>query len=105
VAGEDHRRWTLVNGMNDLGVVNPAQVHRGDREVGVAQLALDHEQRDPLARHLHRVSMAQLVLVPTSAQASICRPLGYADQDAEMPQIAGVFVGKIGIATAIAGLA
>lgn len=30
----------LVNGMNDLGVVDPAQVHRGDREVGVAQQAL-----------------------------------------------------------------
>jgi hypothetical protein len=35
VAGEDHRRWTLVNGVNDLGVVDPAQIHRGDREVGV----------------------------------------------------------------------
>jgi hypothetical protein len=31
--------------------------------------------------------------------------MGYADQDAEMPQIAAVFVGKIGITTAIAGRA
>jgi hypothetical protein len=27
----------------------------------MTELALDHEQRDPLARHLHRVRVAQLV--------------------------------------------
>jgi hypothetical protein len=42
----DHRRGALVDGVDDLGVVDPAQVHRGDRQVGVSELALDDQQRD-----------------------------------------------------------
>ena len=33
--------------LDDLGVVDPAHVDRRDREVGMAELALDDEQRDP----------------------------------------------------------
>ena len=45
----------------------------------VAELALDQRQRDPLVQQLHGVRVAQLVLVPTSAQASLGRPGRYAD--------------------------
>jgi len=69
------------------------------------ELPLDDGQQDPFVCHLDCMSVPQLVLVPTSAQPPICRPLGYADKDAETAQIAGVFVGKIGITTVIAGLA
>jgi hypothetical protein len=41
----DHRFWPLMNGLDDLGVVDAAQVSGGDREVGVPELALDHDQR------------------------------------------------------------
>jgi hypothetical protein len=69
VTGGDHRFGSLVDGLDDLGVVDPAEVSGCDREVGVTELALDHDQRDPLARHLNSVRVPQLVLVPTSAQA------------------------------------
>jgi hypothetical protein len=54
----DRRRWTFVDSVDDLGVVDPTQVHGGDREVGVSELTLDHEQRDALAGHLHRMGVA-----------------------------------------------
>jgi hypothetical protein len=57
-----------MHGMNDLGVVEPAQIHRGDREIGVPEFALDDQQRHPLAGHLHRVGMAQLVRREPAAQ-------------------------------------
>ena len=38
VGGWNHRRWALVNGMDDFGVVDPAQVDRRDREVGVLDM-------------------------------------------------------------------
>jgi hypothetical protein len=44
------------------------------------ELALDDYERYAFVRHLDRMRVAELMLVPTSAQASICRPLGYADQ-------------------------
>jgi hypothetical protein len=43
--------------------------------VRVAELALDQRQRDPFVHELDGVRVAQLVVVPTSAQPSICRPL------------------------------
>jgi hypothetical protein len=61
VCGRDHRRWPLVNGVDDLGVVDPAQVHRRDPEIGMPELPLYDQQRDTLARHLDGVSMSQLV--------------------------------------------
>jgi hypothetical protein len=50
-----------VHGVDDLGVVNPLQVNRGDPEMGVPELALDDHQRDALMGHLDRVRMPQLV--------------------------------------------
>jgi hypothetical protein len=40
-----------VDSGDDLGVVDPAQLPGADREVSMPELPLDHEQRDPLARH------------------------------------------------------
>jgi hypothetical protein len=45
----------------------------------VPELALDHSERDALVRHLDGVRVAELVVVPTSAQAPLCRPDCYAD--------------------------
>jgi hypothetical protein len=47
--------------LDDLGVVDPAQVSGCDREVSMPELPLDHDQRDPLARHLDGMRMPQLV--------------------------------------------
>jgi hypothetical protein len=33
--GRDHRRWTLMDGVDDLGVVDPAQIHGGNPEIGM----------------------------------------------------------------------
>ena len=38
-----------MNGVDDLGVVDSSEVHRGDRQVGVSELALDHKQWYALA--------------------------------------------------------
>ena len=46
----------------------------GDAEVGVTELALDDVERHTLSRRLDRVGVPELMLVPTSAQASLCRP-------------------------------
>lgn len=70
VVGRDHRSWSLVNGVDDLGVVNAPQVHGRDCQIGVPKLALDHQQRDPLARHLHGVCMAELVRREPSSHPS-----------------------------------
>lgn len=39
----------------------------------MAQLPLDHDEWHALASHLDSVRMPELVLVPTSAQASLSR--------------------------------
>ncbi len=43
------------------------------------ELSLDHDQRDSLAGHLDRVRMPKLVVVPTSAQTPLSRPVRCAD--------------------------
>ena len=53
----DHRRGAFVDGVHDLGVVDAAQVHGRDPEVGMPELPLDDHERHALARHLDRVSM------------------------------------------------
>ena len=68
-----------VDGRDDLLRGDPLQVGAGRREVRVPQLALDQRQRDALVQQLDGVGMAELVVVPTSAQASLGRPLGCAD--------------------------
>ena len=47
--GWDRRFGPLMHGLDDLGVVDATQVSRGDREVRVPELALDDDERDPLA--------------------------------------------------------
>jgi hypothetical protein len=61
VGGRDHRGWAFVDGVDGLGVVDPSEVDRGDREVGMPELALDDEQRHAFARHLDRVGVAELM--------------------------------------------
>jgi hypothetical protein len=68
-----------VDGFDDLGVVDSLQVDGGDAQVAVAELPLDDDQRDALARHLDGVGVAELMLVPMSAQAPLCRPDCYAE--------------------------
>jgi hypothetical protein len=36
-----------MDGMHDFGVVDPAQVHRRDREIGMTELALDTSNGTP----------------------------------------------------------
>src|SRR5215207_897208 len=50
-----------VDGVDDLGVVDALQVDRGDPEVGVAELALDDDQRHAFAGHLDGMRVAELV--------------------------------------------
>ena len=78
-AGGNHRGRPFMDRVDDLGVVDPTQVGRGDPEVCMPELALYDKQRDPLTGHLDGVSVPELMLVPTSAQTPLCRPLGYAD--------------------------
>jgi len=62
------------DGVHDLGVVDAAQIHRGDGEVGVPELTLDNQQWDALARHLHCVGVAQLVWCePPTHSGAACR--------------------------------
>ena len=50
-----------MHDIDDLAAVDPLQIDRGDPEVSVPELALDHIERDTLARHLHRMRMAKLM--------------------------------------------
>src|SRR5438045_2826256 len=51
----NHRRGPVVDGSDDLGVIDPAQITGRYCQVGVPELALDHDQRDPFAGHLYRM--------------------------------------------------
>jgi hypothetical protein len=50
-----------MNGVDDLRAVDPLQVDRGDREVRVSELTLDHDQGDALVGHLDCMGVAQLM--------------------------------------------
>src|SRR5215212_3616153 len=67
----DHRRAAGVDGVDDLGVVDALEVNGGDAEVGVAELALDDDQRNALAGHLGGVRVAQLVWRKPSPHAGL----------------------------------
>ena len=67
----NHRRAAGVDGVDDLGVVDALEVDRGDAEVGVAELALDDDQRHALAGHLDGVRVAQLVRREASPHAGL----------------------------------
>jgi hypothetical protein len=60
-ACRDHRRRSFVNGLEDLGVINPAEICRGDREIGVTELTLDDQERHSLTGHLDCVSVPELM--------------------------------------------
>jgi hypothetical protein len=50
-----------VDGADDLAAVDALEVDARDAEVGVSELALDDDERDALVRHLHSVSVPELV--------------------------------------------
>ena len=68
-----------MDGVNDFRVVDPLQIDRGDPEMSMPKLALDDDEGDAFVGHLDRVGVTELVVVPTSAQPPLCRPLGYAE--------------------------
>ena len=59
--GWDHGCRSFVDGVDDLGVVDPAQVGGCDPEVGMTELPLGDYQRDAFAGHLDCVRVAELV--------------------------------------------
>jgi hypothetical protein len=68
-----------VDGADDLAAIDALEVDARDAEVGVSELALNDDKRDSFVRHFNRVSVPELVVVPTSAQAPLSRPARYAD--------------------------
>jgi hypothetical protein len=50
-----------VYGVDDLGVVDSAQVGGRYAEIGVSELSLDHDERNAFAGHLDGVSVPQLM--------------------------------------------
>jgi hypothetical protein len=54
---------------DDLGVVDTLAMDRGDTEVAVADLALDDDQRNAFAKHLHGVSVPELMRREAAANA------------------------------------
>jgi hypothetical protein len=62
----------------------------------MAQHLADLRQRRASSQHLRRDRVSQAVIVPTSAQASLCRPERYAELDEEVfarSDLCGVNVG------------
>jgi hypothetical protein len=50
-----------MDGRDDLRAIDALQIDRGDPEVGMAELALDDDERDAFVGHLDRVRVPQLV--------------------------------------------
>src|SRR3954447_10620288 len=71
----DHRGAAGVGGVDDLGAVDALQVVRGDPEVGVAELALDDDQRDTFTGHLDGMCVAKLMWREPTAHACSSRGL------------------------------
>ena len=78
-AGGHHRRSAGVDGVDDLARIDPLQVGAGGPQVRMPELALDDVDRHTFPCELDSVPMPQLVLAPTSAQAPLGRPAGYAE--------------------------
>jgi hypothetical protein len=64
---------------DDLLDIDPLKGNAQGRDVRMPELPLNHRQRHPFSGEVDRVSMPELVFVPTSAQTSISRPGRYAD--------------------------
>jgi hypothetical protein len=71
-----------MNGVDDLGVIDPPQIHGGDPEIRVPELTLDHDQRHAFTRHLDRVRMPQLVRCEPSPDARSEGRVAQLDSDA-----------------------
>jgi hypothetical protein len=56
-----------VDGVDDLGAVDPLEVDRGDAEVAVAELALVDHERHTFASHFDGVGVSQLMWGEPSA--------------------------------------
>ena len=88
------RSWTAA-------MISVLSIPRKYRDViarsACPRLSLNHEQRDPFPRHLDGMSMSELVLVPTSAQASLGRPGRYADGGREVAAEEGSCAADVGI--------
>jgi hypothetical protein len=63
-----------VDGFDDPGVVGALQVDSGDAETGVAELALDHDQRFAFASQLDGVCVLELA-DPRLAEEDQIRPV------------------------------
>ena len=79
-----HRSATRADRPDDLLGIDALQVDARRGRIQMPELALDDRQRPPLTGELDGVRMAELVIVPTSAQASLSRPARYADVDEQV---------------------
>jgi hypothetical protein len=82
----DHGRRSRVDGVDDLGAVDPLQVNGRDAEVGVPELALNDDQWHALMRHLDRVRVTELMRCEPTAHArllSSSRQLLAAEDDSQ----------------------
>ncbi len=77
----DYWRRALMDGLHDLGVVDPARVHGGDPEVGMPELPLYDHDRYALARHLNRVSVPELMRREPSPHPSSDRGIAQLHSD------------------------
>jgi hypothetical protein len=50
-----------MHGADDLAAVDSLEVDAGDAQVGVSELALDHDEGDAFVRHLDRVRVPELM--------------------------------------------
>ena len=50
-----------MDGADDLAAVDALEINACDAEVGVSELALYHDERDALVRHLDPVSVPKLM--------------------------------------------
>src|SRR2546423_14820012 len=79
--GWDHGCRSFVDGVDDLGVVDPAQVGGCDPEVSMTELPLDDYQRDAFAGHLDCVRVAELVRREPTAHPCRAARLAQLDPD------------------------
>jgi hypothetical protein len=56
-----------MDGVDDLGAVDPLQVDRRDAEVRMPKLSLDDDERHALVRHLDGMRVTELMVVRTVA--------------------------------------